>query len=144
MHFFSPVHKMPLLEVIVTPRTLPDVAATAVEVGKKLGKTVIVVQDAPGFYVNRILAPYVAEAGRLLDEGVSIDAIDADGSIFYWRWGDAPLHTILVMLFEKDRVGRAKFAYSKRMQREAFIDDDGEPHAYMPGTYDRSSCMSER
>ncbi len=76
MHFFSPVHKMPLLEVIVTPQTLPEVAATAVEVGKTLGKTVIVVQDAPGFYVNRILAPYIAEAGRLLDDGVPIEAID--------------------------------------------------------------------
>jgi len=70
------VHKMPLLEVIVTPQTLPEVAATAVEVGKTLGKTVIVVQDAPGFYVNRILAPYIAEAGRLLDDGVPIEAID--------------------------------------------------------------------
>jgi 3-hydroxyacyl-CoA dehydrogenase/enoyl-CoA hydratase/3-hydroxybutyryl-CoA epimerase len=77
MHFFSPVNKMPLLEVIVTPRTSDSVAATAVAYGKKLGKTVIVVNDAPGFYVNRILTPYVSEAGRLLDEGVAIEVIDA-------------------------------------------------------------------
>jgi 3-hydroxyacyl-CoA dehydrogenase / enoyl-CoA hydratase / 3-hydroxybutyryl-CoA epimerase len=76
MHFFSPVHKMPLLEVIVTPRTNPRVTATAVAFGKKLGKTVIVVNDAPGFYVNRILAPYLNEAGRLLDMGASIESID--------------------------------------------------------------------
>ncbi|HEV8411891.1 MAG TPA: fatty acid oxidation complex subunit alpha FadJ, partial [Gemmatimonadaceae bacterium] len=76
MHFFSPVQKMPLLEVIVTPRTAPEVIATAVAFGRKLGKTVIVVNDAPGFYVNRILAPYINEAGRMLDEGVSIEAID--------------------------------------------------------------------
>jgi len=76
MHFFSPVNKMPLLEVIVTPRTSDAVTATAVSYGKKLGKTVIVVNDAPGFYVNRILTPYIGEAGRLLDEGVTIEAID--------------------------------------------------------------------
>ena len=76
MHFFSPVNKMPLLEVIVTPRTADSVTATAVAYGKKLGKTVIVVNDAPGFYVNRILTPYVSEAGRLLDEGVAIEVID--------------------------------------------------------------------
>jgi 3-hydroxyacyl-CoA dehydrogenase/enoyl-CoA hydratase/3-hydroxybutyryl-CoA epimerase len=76
MHFFSPVHKMPLLEVIVTPETADEVTATAVSYGKKLGKTVIVVNDGPGFYVNRILTPYINEAGRLLDDGVSVDAID--------------------------------------------------------------------
>ena len=76
MHFFSPVQKMPLLEVIVTQRTSDATLATAVAFGKKLGKTVIVVNDAPGFYANRILAPYMNEAGLLLDEGVAIDAID--------------------------------------------------------------------
>ena len=77
MHFFSPVHKMPLLEVIATSATRPEVVTTAVSYGRTLGKTVIVVNDAPGFYVNRILAPYLNEAGALLDAGASIDAIDA-------------------------------------------------------------------
>ena len=77
MHFFSPVHKMPLLEVIVTPETSADTTATVVAYGRSLGKTVIVVQDGPGFYVNRILAPYINESGKLLDEGVSVDAVDA-------------------------------------------------------------------
>jgi 3-hydroxyacyl-CoA dehydrogenase/enoyl-CoA hydratase/3-hydroxybutyryl-CoA epimerase len=76
MHFFSPVPKMPLLEVIVTPQTSRDVTTTVVGYGKALGKTVIVVNDAPGFFANRILAPYINEAGILLDEGVAIDAID--------------------------------------------------------------------
>jgi 3-hydroxyacyl-CoA dehydrogenase/enoyl-CoA hydratase/3-hydroxybutyryl-CoA epimerase len=75
-HFFSPVHKMPLLEVIVTPRTAPDVVTTTVAFGRRLGKTVIVVNDAPGFFVNRILAPYMNEAGRMLEEGVPIEVID--------------------------------------------------------------------
>ena len=77
MHFFSPVHRMPLLEVIPTPSTRADVIGTAVAWGRAIGKTVIVVKDAPGFYVNRILAPYLNEAGALLDAGASVDAIDA-------------------------------------------------------------------
>jgi len=76
MHFFSPVHKMPLLEVIVTPQTSDEVIATTVAYGKQLGKTVIVVNDGPGFFVNRILTPYLNEAGHLLEEGVAIEAID--------------------------------------------------------------------
>lgn len=76
MHFFSPVQKMPLLEVIITPETDKSVTASAVAYGKKLGKTVIVVHDGPGFYVNRILTPYINEAARLLDQGALIDAID--------------------------------------------------------------------
>lgn len=77
MHFFSPVHKMPLLEVIVTPETSADTTATVVAYGRQIGKTVIVVQDGPGFYVNRILAPYINESGKLIDDGASIDAVDA-------------------------------------------------------------------
>ncbi|MFN8580571.1 MAG: 3-hydroxyacyl-CoA dehydrogenase NAD-binding domain-containing protein [Gemmatimonadaceae bacterium] len=76
MHFFSPVHKMPLLEVIVTPQTAPDAIVSAVAYGRAIGKTVIVVNDAPGFFVNRILAPYLNEAGRLLDSGAAIDVVD--------------------------------------------------------------------
>jgi 3-hydroxyacyl-CoA dehydrogenase/enoyl-CoA hydratase/3-hydroxybutyryl-CoA epimerase len=76
MHFFSPVHKMPLLEVIEADATDVNVVASVVAYGKKLGKTVIVVHDGPGFYVNRILTPYINEAGRLLDQGAAIDAID--------------------------------------------------------------------
>jgi len=76
MHFFSPVEKMPLLEVIVTEQTARWATATAVAYGRAMGKTVIVVRDHPGFWVNRILAPYLNEAGRLLAEGVPIETID--------------------------------------------------------------------
>ena len=76
MHFFSPVHKMPLLEVIATSRTTKEATATAVAYGKQLGKTVIVVNDGPGFYTTRTLSAYMNEAGRLLDEGAAIDVID--------------------------------------------------------------------
>jgi 3-hydroxyacyl-CoA dehydrogenase/enoyl-CoA hydratase/3-hydroxybutyryl-CoA epimerase len=76
MHFFSPVHKMPLLEVIEADATSFDGEASSVAYGMKLGKTVIVIHDGPAFYVNRILTPYINEAGRLLDQGAAIDAID--------------------------------------------------------------------
>ncbi|HET7586327.1 MAG TPA: fatty acid oxidation complex subunit alpha FadJ [Gemmatimonadaceae bacterium] len=76
MHFFSPVHKMPLLEVIVTERTSAEATVTAVAYGKQLGKHVIVVRDGPGFYTTRTLAAYMNEAGYLLDEGISIEALD--------------------------------------------------------------------
>jgi 3-hydroxyacyl-CoA dehydrogenase/enoyl-CoA hydratase/3-hydroxybutyryl-CoA epimerase len=76
MHFFSPVHRMPLLEVIAAERTAPRTIVTAVAFGRRLGKTVIVVRDRPGFFVNRILLLYLNEACRLVMEGVPIEAID--------------------------------------------------------------------
>lgn len=73
-----------------------------------------------------------------------IKDIDDNGSIFYYRWGDAPLQTLIVLLLaQQDQVSRAVFKYSKRMQREAFRDDSGQLHSYMPATYDRSSCITE-
>jgi 3-hydroxyacyl-CoA dehydrogenase / enoyl-CoA hydratase / 3-hydroxybutyryl-CoA epimerase len=76
MHFFSPVEKMPLLEVIPTAVTSPEAIVTAVRFGRRMGKTVIVVGDLPGFWVNRILTPYLNETGLLLEEGVPIESID--------------------------------------------------------------------
>ncbi len=74
---------MPLLEVIPTERTSADAIVTAVQFGRRMGKTVIVAADSPGFWVNRILIPYLNEAGHLLEEGVPIDAIDRAMT----RWG---------------------------------------------------------
>jgi 3-hydroxyacyl-CoA dehydrogenase / enoyl-CoA hydratase / 3-hydroxybutyryl-CoA epimerase len=76
MHYFSPVPKMPLLEVIRTKQTRDEVIATAVELGRKQGKTVIVVNDGVGFYTSRILGPYINEAAWMLSEGVPIEMID--------------------------------------------------------------------
>ena len=76
MHYFSPVPQMPLLEIIVTPRTSANALATAQSYGVAQGKTVIVVKDSPGFYTTRILAPLLNESMLLLEEGASIEAID--------------------------------------------------------------------
>jgi 3-hydroxyacyl-CoA dehydrogenase/enoyl-CoA hydratase/3-hydroxybutyryl-CoA epimerase len=82
---------MPLLEVITTGETDDDAIVTAVAYGKQLGKTVIVVNDAPGFFTTRILSAYMNEAGRLLDEGASIDAVDAALTAFGFPVGPITL-----------------------------------------------------
>jgi 3-hydroxyacyl-CoA dehydrogenase / enoyl-CoA hydratase / 3-hydroxybutyryl-CoA epimerase len=89
LHFFSPVEKMPLLEIIVTPQTAPEVTATSHQYAKQIGKTPIVVNDGPGFYVNRILGPYMNEAALLLEEGVAIDAIDK--AMVQWGYPVGPI-----------------------------------------------------
>ncbi len=76
MHFFSPVDKMPLVEIIRGEKTSEQTVATIAALGRAIGKTVVVCNDGPGFIVNRILGPYMNEAGYLLEEGNSIDSID--------------------------------------------------------------------
>jgi 3-hydroxyacyl-CoA dehydrogenase/enoyl-CoA hydratase/3-hydroxybutyryl-CoA epimerase len=82
MHFFNPVNRMPLVEVIPGEKTSPETVATVVAVTKKLGKTPIVVKDVPGFLVNRILIPALLEAGWLLEEGADIERVDRLGTRF--------------------------------------------------------------
>jgi len=89
MHYFSPVHKMPLLEVIRTKETADEVVATAVAVGKRQGKTVIVVNDGVGFYTSRLLGPYMNEASYILAEGAPIEFIDK--AMTAWGWPVGPM-----------------------------------------------------
>ncbi len=76
MHFFNPVHKMPLVEVVRGDRTRDEAVATVYALALRMGKVPVVVRDGPGFLVNRLLGPYLNEAGYLLWEGASIDVID--------------------------------------------------------------------
>ncbi|HEX7124908.1 MAG TPA: 3-hydroxyacyl-CoA dehydrogenase NAD-binding domain-containing protein [Thermodesulfobacteriota bacterium] len=76
IHFFNPVHRMPLVEVVRGARTAEEAVATAVAFARRLGKTPIVVKDGPGFLVNRLLAPYLAEAVRCVVDRVPIETID--------------------------------------------------------------------
>lgn len=76
MHFFNPVHRMPLVEVIRGKQTSDETAASIVALSKRLGKVPIVVNDREGFLVNRLLMPYLNEAVLMIEEGLSIEAID--------------------------------------------------------------------
>jgi 3-hydroxyacyl-CoA dehydrogenase/enoyl-CoA hydratase/3-hydroxybutyryl-CoA epimerase len=76
MHFFNPVDRMPLVEVIRGEKSSDVAVATVAMLARKLGKTVVHCRDAPGFVVNRILAPYMNEASFLLEEGNSIESVD--------------------------------------------------------------------
>lgn len=82
MHFFNPVHRMPLIEVIPGRDTDPDAVATIVALAQKLGKYPVVVQDSPGFLVNRLLGPYLNVACGLLDQGLTGPEIDAAAEAF--------------------------------------------------------------
>lgn len=113
LHFFSPVEKMPLLEIIVTEQTAPDVTATSHRWAKRIGKTPIIVRDGPGFYVNRILGPYMNEAALLLEEGVPIERIDR--AMVEWGFPVGP-----ITLF--DEVGLDVAAKSGKILAAAFGD----------------------
>ncbi|MDE3194636.1 MAG: enoyl-CoA hydratase/isomerase family protein [Chloroflexota bacterium] len=87
MHFFSPVHKMPLIEVIRPEGADGDAVATVVAAANAFGKTPIVVADGPGFYTTRVLSLMIAEAFVMVTEGVAIDAIDHAMTAFGWPVG---------------------------------------------------------
>lgn len=95
----------------------------------------------PIIYFNNFFITQTA-FWRREDVQKTVSAIDATGNIFYYRWGDAPLQTILVLLHAKpEEVSRCPFAYSKRLQREAFPGDDGHNYSYMPLKYEDTSSI---
>lgn len=92
IHFFNPVHKMPLVEIVRGEQTAEATVAVAVEFAKQLKKIPVIVKSAPGFVVNRLLLPYLNEAGKLLGEGIDLAFIDNAMVLFGWPMG--PLRLI--------------------------------------------------
>lgn len=91
IHFFNPVAKMPLVEVVRTEQLTPTALATALAFVGKLGKLPLPVKDAPGFLVNAVLAPYMLEAMRCVDEGLSPETIDEAMKVFGMPMGPLEL-----------------------------------------------------
>ncbi len=91
LHFFNPVHKMKLVEVVRADTTSNETLALAKSFGMKVGKTTVVTNDGPGFVVNRVLAPYMAEAIKLLESGVPAEEIDKAATKFGMPMGPIAL-----------------------------------------------------
>src|SRR5690606_34874272 len=111
MHFFGAVHGMPLVEVIRGRATADETVATVIGLARRLDKTPVVVEDGPGFLVNRILAPYLNEAAWLLAEGGSIEQIDRTLKRFGMPMG--PLRLL-------DEVGLDVARHAGAVMNEAF------------------------
>jgi 3-hydroxyacyl-CoA dehydrogenase/enoyl-CoA hydratase/3-hydroxybutyryl-CoA epimerase/3-hydroxyacyl-CoA dehydrogenase/enoyl-CoA hydratase/3-hydroxybutyryl-CoA epimerase/enoyl-CoA isomerase len=113
MHFFNPVDRMPLVEVIRGERTSDETVVTLVALAKRIGKTPIVVRDCPGFLVNRSLFPYLNESLVLLEEGANPRAIDKAATAFGMPMGPITLN---------DLVGLDTSLYAGRVVNTAFAD----------------------
>lgn len=110
-HFFNPVHRMPLVEVIRGDRTDDDTVATLYQLALDLGKVPVVVRDGPGFLVNRLLGPYMNEAGHLLAEGCTVEEIDGAAKAFGMPMG--PLRLV-------DEVGFDVMRHAGDLLHDAF------------------------
>jgi 3-hydroxyacyl-CoA dehydrogenase/enoyl-CoA hydratase/3-hydroxybutyryl-CoA epimerase/enoyl-CoA isomerase len=95
MHFFNPVPKMPLVEIIRGAKTAPETIATAVQYANLMGKTPIVVNDCPGFLVNRVLFAYFTAFSQLIKEGV--DFVRVDKVMEKWGWPMGPAYLLDVV-----------------------------------------------
>lgn len=113
IHFFNPVRRMKLVEVVRGRKSSDETIATAVAYSKKIGKVPIVVNDGPGFLVNRLLFPYMNEAIELLCEGASIQEIDRAATSFGMPMGPIELY---------DMVGLDTALYAGRTLWEAYPD----------------------
>ena len=121
MHFFNPVHLMPLVEVIRGRHTNDQTIARTVAYAAAMGKLPIVVNDCPGFLVNRVLFPYFNGFNRLLAQGVDFERIDRVMEAFGWPMGPAYL---------ADVIGLDTMVHADQVLQKGFPDrmtHDGEP-----------------
>ncbi len=116
MHFFNPVHMMPLVEVIRGKQSSEAAVATTVQLAQKMGKTPIVVNDCPGFFVNRVLFPYFAGFHMLLRDGADFQAVDKVMEKFGWPMGPAYLMDVVGMDTAVHAAGVMAEGFPDRMQ----------------------------
>ncbi len=126
IHFFNPVRKMKLVEIIRGEKTNDQTMLTAVSYAKKLGKFPIVVNDGPGFLVNRLLLPYMNEATNLITEGVSIEQIEKASKKFGMPMGPITLY---------DVVGLDTAVFAGKVLCDAF-PDRFSPNGIVPSLLD--------
>ncbi len=117
MHFFNPVHQMPLVEIIRGEKTHPDTLKQLVYLCAQLGKKAIVVNDCTGFFVNRVLFPYLASFNLLVLEGVEFEKIDTLMQDFGWPMG--PAHLI-------DTIGIDTIYHAQKIMAEGYPDRMGQ------------------
>jgi len=124
MHFFNPVHKMPLVEVIRGEKTSETAIARTVAYAKAMGKTPIVVNDCPGFLVNRVLFPYFGGFCKLIEEGANFQQVDKVMERFGWPMGPAYLLDVVGIdtAHHADAVMAAGFPDRMSHDNESVID----------------------
>lgn len=131
LHFFNPVHKMPLVEVIRGKDTSDEVVHKVVAFASKIGKSPIVVNDCPGFYVNRVLFPYLSAFSQLVAQGVDFHLIDkVMESTFGWPMGPAYLIDVVGIDTAEHCIGVMAQGYPTRMKRN---DEDPVSLLYSAG-----------
>lgn len=122
LHFFNPAHKMPLVEVVRGEETSDETLATAFEFARDLGKTPVIVADEPGFLVNRLLAPYMNEAVRLLEEGAGVEALDRAISDFGMPMGPCRLLDEVGLDIARHVREQLESGFGERMEAPDLVD----------------------
>ncbi|HEX8170872.1 MAG TPA: 3-hydroxyacyl-CoA dehydrogenase NAD-binding domain-containing protein [Thermoanaerobaculia bacterium] len=122
MHFFNPVDRMPLVEVIRGEKTSEAAMVTVANLARKLGKTVVYCNDGPGFVVNRILGPYMNESGFLLEEGNSIESLDKAMVDFGMPMGPMALLDEVGIDVAAKVAGILTEAFGARMQKSTVVE----------------------
>jgi 3-hydroxyacyl-CoA dehydrogenase/enoyl-CoA hydratase/3-hydroxybutyryl-CoA epimerase len=116
MHFFNPVHRMPLVEIVRGAESSDSTISSVFALARRLDKTPLVVQDGPGFLVNRLLSPYLNEAGWLLKEGASIEQVDRAMLDFGMPMGPFRLLDEVGLDVARHAAGVLHEAFGERMQ----------------------------
>lgn len=133
MHFFNPVNRMPLVEIIRGEKTSDETIATIVKLTKELGKTPIVVKDVAGFLVNRILLPYMNEAAYLLQQGAEVERVDALIKNFGMPMGPFILADVVGIDVGCKVAHSLQEAYGERMRVADILDEIYQNHKELLG-----------